>query len=85
MSEPSCQETFSSFGKMILEDDDTADFIIRCETKEFRVHRTILCARSPVFRASILTDMQEHTELYSLIHQIESKGGGPFLLLILES
>ena len=59
MSEPSTKETFSSFGKMILEDDATADFTIRCATKEFRVHKNILCARSPVFRASILTPMQE--------------------------
>ena len=59
MSEPSTKETFSSFGKMILEDDATADFTIRCATKEFRVHKNILCARSPVFRGSILNPMRE--------------------------
>ena len=58
-SEPRNQETFSTLGKTILEDDATADFSIRCDTKEFRVHRSILCARSPVFRASILTPMVE--------------------------
>ena len=51
--------TFSSYGKTIMEDDETADFTIRCPTKEFRVHRAVLCARSEVFRASILTPMQE--------------------------
>ena len=63
MSEPSpsAQETSFILLKTILEDDSTADFTIRCETKEFRVHKAILCARSEVFRAMILTDMQEAT------------------------
>ena len=52
-------ETYSRYGKTIMEDDETADFTIRCPTKEFRVHRAVLCARSEVFRASILTPMQE--------------------------
>ena len=46
-SESSSQEnSFSSLGKTILDDDETADF-----------NKTILCARSEVFRASILTPM----------------------------
>ena len=73
MSEPSTKETFSSFGKMILEDDATADFTIRCATKEFRVHKTILCARSPVFRASILTPMQEATKGEIFVEDIGEK------------
>ena len=57
-SESSSQEnSFSSLGKTILDDNETADFTIRCDTKSFRVHKTILCARSEVFRASILTPM----------------------------
>ena len=59
LSEPSSQETFSTFGKGLLQDEATADFTIRCETKSFRVHKAILCARSEVFRAAILTDMME--------------------------
>ena len=59
-SEPSSQENFfSTLGKTILEDDETADFTIRCDTKSFRVHKTILCARSEVFRSNILTPMVE--------------------------
>ena len=57
--ESGTKETVSTYGKTILEDDATADFTIRCPTKEFRVHKAILCARSPVFRASILTPMKE--------------------------
>ena len=59
MSELSNQETFSSFGKIIKEDDSTADFSIRCETREFRVHKVVLCTRSPVFWASIHIPMYE--------------------------
>ena len=59
MSESSSQETISTLGKTILEDDATTDFTIRCDTKNFRVHKAVLCARSEVLRASILTPMQE--------------------------
>ena len=31
--------------RAIMEDDDTADFTICCETKSFRVHRNVFCAR----------------------------------------
>ena len=47
--ESGTKETVSTYGKTILEDDATADFTIRCPTKEFRVHKAILCARSPFF------------------------------------
>ena len=39
------QETFSAFGRAVLEDNSTADFTIRCATKNFRVHKTFLCVR----------------------------------------
>ena len=45
MSEPRSQEIFSSFGKAILEEEATADFTIRCETREFKVHKSFLCSR----------------------------------------
>ena len=59
LSEPSRQEIFSTMGKSLLDDEATADFTIRCPTKEFRVHKAILCVRSDVFRAAILTPMME--------------------------
>ena len=62
-------------GKTLSEDNHTADFTVCCETKEFRVHKAEFCARyriisqniqisdclfrSPVFRATILSDMEE--------------------------
>ena len=73
VSEPSCQETFSGFGKALLEDDATADFTIRCPTKEFKVHRNILCNRSPVFRAMILTDMEEASKSELFVEEIDEK------------
>ena len=39
------EETFSSFGQTIMEDDSTADFIIRCKSKAFHVHKNFFCAR----------------------------------------
>jgi len=68
-----CQKAVASFGKTILEDDATADFTIRCATKEFRVHRNILCARSPVFRASILTPMAEVKKGEIFVEEIGEK------------
>ena len=73
MSEPSTQDTLSSFGKTVMEDDATADFTIRCPTKEFRVHKAILCARSPVFRAMILTDMEEARKNEIFVEEIDEK------------
>ena len=73
MSEPSTQETFADFGKSLLGDDATTDFTIRCPTKEFRVHRNILCARSEVFRAMILTDMEEARKNEIFVEEIDEK------------
>ena len=71
--ESGTKETVSTYGKTILEDDATADFTIRCPTKEFRVHKAILCARSPVFRASILTPMQEASKGEIFVEEIGEK------------
>ena len=55
----SSQETIPRVNKAIMADVETADFTMRCPTKTFRVHKTFLCARSPVLRAMILADMEE--------------------------
>ena len=73
MPEPSSQETFASFGRTILMDYSTADFIIRCKTRKFQVHRTILCARSPVLRATILSDMKEAKKGEIYVEEIDEK------------
>ena len=73
MPVPGPLETFSSFGQTILNDDATADFTIRCETKAFRVHKAVLCARSHVFRASILTPMVESERGEIYIQEIGEK------------
>ena len=70
MSEPSTQDT--SF-KSIQDDDATADFTIRCKTKEFRVHKAVLCARSEVLRAAILTPMQEASKGEIFVKEVGEK------------
>lgn len=73
ISEPSSHEISFSLGKTILEDDATADFTIRCETMEFRVHKAVLCARSLVFRATILTPMKEADKGEIFVEEIDKK------------
>ena len=41
---PDTKET-SAMPWAIMEDDDTADFTIRCETRSFRVHTAVFCAK----------------------------------------
>ena len=41
----------------MLKEDSTGDIVIRCEDQELRVHKFILCARSPVFKAMFQSDM----------------------------
>jgi len=53
------EESFSRFGRTIMEDVSTADFTIKCDTKTFEVHRNVLCARSLVFRRMILGEFEE--------------------------
>jgi len=52
------RKTFSNL-RTVMEDEVTSDFTIRCNTRTFRIHKAIFCARSPEFRAMILTDMEE--------------------------
>ena len=67
------QETFASFEKTAPMDDSTADFIIRCKTREFKVHKEILCAKSPVLRASILSDIMEANNGEIYVEEIDEK------------
>ena len=79
---PISQETFASFGKNVMMDDSTADFIIRCKTREFKVHKNFLCARSPVLRACILSDMNEAKKGEMFVEEIEEKTLGSIINFI---
>ena len=37
--------TIPALTKAIMLDEDTADFTVRCEAKEFKVHKSFLCSR----------------------------------------
>ena len=56
--------------KAIMEDNSTTDLKITCgdkkKKKTFHVHKNFFCARSPVFRAAVETDMLEKktSEIY---------------------
>ena len=37
--------TIPTLTKAIMMDEDTADFTVRCATREFKVHKNFLCSR----------------------------------------
>ena len=82
MSERSIQEACSSLGKTIMKDYDTTDCTIRCETREFKVHRNILCARSSVLRSSILDPTQEATNCEIFEENVGEKALGSVIKFI---
>lgn len=53
-SEAVGRDLFSSF-----EQQEFTDFEIVCEDRNIRCHKVVLAARSPVFRAMLLNDMEE--------------------------
>ena len=65
--------------KINLQGDPSADLTINCDSETFRVHRGLLCSKSPVFRARLerwetegemnITTMNSNT-LSSMIHYI---------------
>ena len=48
-------------GNLLL-DTETSDVVLLCQGEEIRVHRSILGARSPVFRAMLQSQMLESTK-----------------------
>jgi len=76
------QETFSSFGQAVMEDDSTTDFIIRCDTKAFNVHKNFFCNRSPVFRAAMLSDMEEGRKGEMFVPDMDEKTLGSVIKFI---
>ena len=39
------EATITAVNKAIMLDEDTTDFTVRCENKEFKVHKNFLCSR----------------------------------------
>ena len=48
--------------KLNLQGDPSADLAINCGSETFRVHRNLLCYRSPVFRVMLDSPMREARE-----------------------
>ena len=46
---------------------------LRCETREFKVHKNFLCSRSPVLRAMILGKMKEAQENEVSIEDLDAE------------
>merc|ERR1719397_2260768 len=78
-------DVLSSVNKLNLQEDSSTDLTIVCGSETFRVHRNLLCYRSPVFSAMLDSDMREaregeiniqemnSTTLSSMIHYIYTK------------
>jgi len=65
------------FNKAIMEDKSTTDLTITCgdkkKKKTFHVHKSFFCARSPVFRAAVESDMLEKKNSEIYIEEVDEK------------
>ena len=57
----------------LLDDPETSDCTLKCGSKCFKVHKTILSARSNVFRAMFLSGMKETVGGEVVITDVEEK------------
>ena len=57
----------------LLEDPETSDFTLKCGSKNFKVHKAILGARSKVFRTMFLSGMKEAVEGEAVITDVDEK------------
>ena len=59
--------------KINLQGDPSADLTINCDSETFRVHKGLLCYKSPVFSAMLNSDMREAREREINIKSMKSK------------
>ena len=55
-------DILTPMNKLNLQDDPSTDLTIICDSETFRVHRNLLCYRSPVFSAMLDSPMREARE-----------------------
>lgn len=58
----SCVESLLADLAKTLEDEGSSDITVLCQDNSIRVHKLILSARSPVFKAMLTSDMIERTQ-----------------------
>lgn len=58
----SCVESLLADLAKTLEDEGSSDITVLCQDNSIRVHKLILSARSPVFKAMLTSDMVERTQ-----------------------
>ena len=69
----STPKTFEKCFKSLLNDIELSDFTVVVDDHEFRVHKSVLAARSPVFRAMITSDMKEKKESKVVLHDFDKE------------
>ncbi|GIX67018.1 TD and POZ domain-containing protein 4 [Caerostris extrusa] len=55
----------------LYDDQILCDLQLKTKTKTFHAHKTVLCARSPAFRAMLMTDMKERIKEYIKVEDLE--------------
>lgn len=55
----------------LYQDEVLSDFTIKCQGKEFKVHKVLLASQSPVFKRMFVTDMTERRMNFVEISDIE--------------
>ncbi|XP_055954039.1 speckle-type POZ protein-like [Argiope bruennichi] len=76
---PEISQSFRSDLQSLYEDQILPDFTLRAGGKSFPVHKALLSARSPVFRAMFTSDMREHTGEYAEVSDLDSETMHRFL------
>ena len=57
----------------LMEDPETSDFTLKVANKDFKVHKSVLGARSGVFRTMFLSGMQEAVEGEAVITDVDEE------------
>ena len=57
----------------LMEDSETSDFTLKVANKDFKVHKSVLGARSGVFRTMFLSGLKEAVEGEAVITDVDEE------------